>query len=130
MLKYKQIELRVSELHALELTIPEWELRILEAIHAGSGGIKLLGEVLINRPMPNVETEYARLATRYRRSVNEDGSQGLPWVATVYGQYGVGQEALRKLIEASYVAAVAPELQPVGDLTDLIGARTVSSVGG
>lgn len=132
MLKYVQVELRVSELHTLELTIPQWEIPLLQSRHL-PGSVTTLKEVLVNRAAPEADAEYTRLADRYKAVTNEDGSKGLPLVATVYGQFGVGQVNLQRAIQEAFVAETAKPVDvalPPNDYADLLDAATISSVGG
>jgi hypothetical protein len=125
MLRYKMIEIRLSELQTLQLSIPTWELPVLAAVHAGAE-ITDRGEEMIEREPPEAGDEYRRLAIRYRNSRTEDGGIGPPFVAIVYGQFGVGTQ---KLADAIKAATVEVKNVPVTD--DLIGGvEQASSVGG
>jgi hypothetical protein len=127
MLKYIKAHIRVSELHTQEVTVPEWEVPILRAIHAANGdAVTVVGEELIDRTPPFAGDEFVRLATRYRNTKTDDGGQGIPYVASVYGQFGVGNDRLEQAIKAATVADAEIVETPA---EDLIGEK-VSSVGG
>jgi hypothetical protein len=114
-IKYVKCKVIRSEMHKVVDNYPEWEVDILEAIHEA---VERLGDIVHNVEPPNAEDEYERLKNRYGRSENEDGSRGIPYVATVYGQHNVGISALRRAIEKATVAD-AP-----ADGSDLLGLAT------
>jgi hypothetical protein len=121
MLKHSEVEIRVSELHTQRVVVPTWEVPILIAIHGD--GVKVIGEHLIDRRAPETEDEFRRLSTRYRNTKTDDGSVGVPYVASVYGQFGIGTDKLARAIAAATVESV--------DVSDLLGEpETISSVGG
>lgn len=101
-----------SELHQVVADFPEWELPILEAMHQS---VERIGDMVINRDAPDAEDEFERLKNRYGRSENEDGSRGVPYVASIYGNHGVGVASLRRAIEKATVEE-AP-----ADGSDLLG---------
>lgn len=111
-IKYVKVKVIRSELHAVIDSYPEWEIPILEAMHQA---VERIGEVVHNVDTPDAEGEFERLKNRYGRSENEDGSRGIPYVASIYGQHGAGIQALRRAIEAA-VTKDAPV-----DGSDLLG---------
>lgn len=103
-IKGQVISIRRSELHTVEDTVPLWEIPVIAAVH-DDGAITVKRDVTIAyRELPNAKEEYERLENRYKRARNEDGSQGLPVVATVYGQHAAGIQTLKRAIEESTVA--------------------------
>lgn len=95
--KAQEIQIRRSELHTVVETYPIWEVAVVAAVHEGD--IKVLKDtVLSERNLPDAKEEFERLENRYKRARNEDGSFGLPVVATVYGQHGAGVQALKRAI--------------------------------
>lgn len=101
--KGQRIAIRRTELHTVEDTVPLWEVPVIAAVH-DEGAIKVLADVVISdRDLPNAKEEYERLENRYKRARNDDGSQGLPVVATVYGQHGAGVQALKRAVEEAQV---------------------------
>lgn len=121
MLKFHRIELTVKENSlALQVDVPEWELPILRAVHdRGEGSVdpvKLLEIRNVKREPPDAASEYERLKRRYGLSEGDDGKKGLPYVAIVYGQFGVGPQNLAKAIEASVTDAAETQDDLVGDL--------------
>jgi hypothetical protein len=129
MLKYIKAHVRISELHTQPVTVPAWELPILQIVHSGEGDVTVVGENLVDRLPPEANDEFTRLANRYGNTRTEDGSIGVPYVVSVYGQFGIGNAALAKAIAAATVIEEMPA-QPVDGAGDLIGNEPVSSVGG
>lgn len=115
-IRYIKAKVVRSEMHTIIRDFPEWEIPILEAMHQS---VEKLGEIVVNRDAPNADEEYDRLERRYSRSENEDGSRGIAYVATIYGQHGAGRIALRREIEK----AVTQDAPPDG--SDLLGLATV-----
>jgi len=102
--KGQKISIRRSELHTAEEVMPLWEIPIVAAVHDGQ--IAIREDVIIaERDLPNAAEEFERLENRYKRARNEDGSFGLPVVATVYGQHGAGIQALKRAIAEAAVEA-------------------------
>lgn len=96
--KGQRISIRRSELHTIEDFVPLWEVQVIAAVH-DDGAIKVIEDKIIaNRELPDAKEEYERLEVRYKRARNDDGSQGLPVVATVYGQHAAGLQALKRAI--------------------------------
>lgn len=135
-LKYVHAIVKVSEAHVQPVTVPVWELPILEAIHAGA--VETRDTLLVDRPVPDNCDEFTRLAQRYGNVTADDGSlTTLPYVASVYGQFGVGTDRLAKAIADATIVETPVELTEIivsddGVLKDLLGdgAAQVSSVGG
>lgn len=99
--KYVRVHVRRSELHTTETAVPLWELPVLQAVH---GDVTVIGETLVEREPPSASEEFERLLKRYKQSRTDDGALSLPYVATVYGQFGVGEKALERAIrEATFV---------------------------
>lgn len=119
MIEYANVRVTINELHTQETEYPVWEVPILRAVHGDA--VEILSKRYVDVPTPGPEDEFRRLENRYRSAVNEDGSKGLPYVASVYGQYGIGTQMLKRAImDATKDAPPA----------DLIGGDKVSSVGG
>lgn len=97
-IKGQLISIRRSELHTVEDTVALWEVPVIAAVH-DDGAVKVLSDVVIaSRDLPDPKEEFERLESRYKRARNDDGSQGLPVVATVYGQHAAGLQTLRRAI--------------------------------
>lgn len=95
---------------------PVWEVPLLEAIHAG--GVSIVREIVEERSAPSSDSEYDRLLAIYGNVVNDDGSQGGPVVAAVYGSMGEGRRRLRAAMQEAVLpkdAEVTPFLSPVLD---------------
>lgn len=103
--KAQVISIRRSELHTVEETMPLWEVPVVSAVH-DEGAVKILEDVILAKyVLPDAKEEMQRLENRYKRARNEDGSQGLPVVATVYGQHAAGLQALKRAIAEAQVEA-------------------------
>jgi hypothetical protein len=120
MVKMQTIELRISDHQILRVSVPAWEVPILEVIHNREPMVHI-EDYLADRVVPDANDEFQRLATRYRNIVEEDGSKGIPFVAAVYGQFGVSK--LERAIRDAIVTV------PAASNADLLG-EPVSSVGG
>lgn len=102
-IKGQVVSIRRSELHTVEDTLALWEVPVVDAVH-DEGALKVIRDIVIaHRDLPDAKEEYERLENRYKRARNEDGSYGLPVVATVYGQHGAGLQALKRAIEEAKV---------------------------
>lgn len=91
-------EVRISETHTQRVEVPRWEIPILKVIHEGN--VKVIGQTIVSRPIPDPAAEFQRLAARYGPK-NED----VPAVAAVYGNFGPGTKALREAIRDSLTSA-------------------------
>ena len=100
----QKISIRRSELHTVQDIIPTWEVPLLEAVHEDNAVQIIENVVIAGRELPNEKEEYERLENRYKRARNDDGSYGLPVVATVYGQHAAGIQALKRAISEAAVS--------------------------
>lgn len=123
MLKFMKVEIRRNESHTLPLEVAAWEVPILQAVH---GDVEVIEEKLVDREAPDAADEFARLANRYGQVRNEDGGKGIPYVASVYGNFGPGTATLARAIKAAVVETVTREQAQIDDLL----GESVSSVGG
>jgi hypothetical protein len=126
--KYLRVSVQIQDNHVTHVDIPAWELEVLRLVHTRGEGsvdpVTVIEEKWRDKVPPEANDEWQRLSNRYRRSQNEDGSQGPPYVAVVYGAYGVGQHKLGAAIKAATdEVADAPAVDP------LLGEQN-SSVGG
>jgi hypothetical protein len=137
MIRHITVEIRRNETIQLVNSFPEWEIPILKAVH-GEDSVVVKGEKLVDRQPPEAADEFVRLNDRYKRSRNEDGSLGTPFVHMVYGEMGVGRlaEAISAAVtdppEGDLVGEVekpAPRA-PIGRRTAKAAQQKVSSVGG
>ncbi len=119
MQRHITVDIRRNEGATIRNSFPAWEIPILIAVH-GEDAVTEVGEKLVNRELPDAHDEFVRLTDRYRRSKNEDGSQGIPYTHMVYGQMGVAK--LGEAIKSAFAEA------PEGDLVG--GEEANSSVGG
>jgi hypothetical protein len=127
MLKYLSVDIEISETHTQNVTVPEWELPILAAIHGRREPV-VIKESLVDRAAPEADDEFRRLVRRYGSTENEDGSKGIPFVASVYGQFGIGDKALGQAIAKATVSSIEVRDSEFDDLID--GPVASSSVGG
>ena len=95
---YDIADIRISEVHTARVEVPRWEVPVLQVIHGND--IKVVGQKVVERAVPQPAVEFQRLADRYGPK-NED----LPAVAAVYGNYGPGTQALRNEIRDSLTSA-------------------------
>ncbi|MFO7306818.1 MAG: hypothetical protein DIU63_09615 [Proteobacteria bacterium] len=102
MLRYVNVMVHRHELHKQPVTVPAWEVPLLESLYAG--GVEVQGEVLVNRPAPDPEAEYDRLERKYREYRDEAGDfTGESVVGAVYGRFAQGRNALAKAISSAVV---------------------------
>ena len=122
MFHYKQCEVTRSETTVFAVRVAPWEVALLAAVN-GPDVVKVVGDVLVEKPLPDPGVEYDRLATKYG-SDKEGGGQ--EFVALVYGMGARGVEAIAKEIEkaAQKAAVVAAAAAPAGDLGDLVDDPT------
>lgn len=118
MFHYKQCEVTRSETTMFSVIVAPWEVALLAAVN-GSDVVKVIGDVPVDKPLPDPGVEYDRLATKY--GIDKEGG-GQEFVALVYGMGARGVEAIAKEIEkaerkATVAAAAAA---PAGDLGDLV----------
>jgi hypothetical protein len=101
-IQFKTIDIRRSENTTIRKDVPAWEVPVLEAVH---GDVTVIDDLSVSSPIgPNANDEYMRLSNLYKNTKNEDGSQGVPFVAAVYGQFQQGIEALGEAIAKSVSA--------------------------
>lgn len=105
-IKATTLEIRKDELQTSQLTVPAWELPILQAMY-GEEAIKVLSEVQRPDTPPDAQTEFVRLERRYKQMMNEDGSKGPHYVQAVYGQLVLGVANLKRAIDQSTVTDAA-----------------------
>lgn len=111
MIRHITVQIRRNETIQLQNSFPEWEIPVLKAVH-GEDAVTIVGEKLVDREPPEAHDEFTRLNERYKRSRNEDGSLGAPFVHQVYGELGVN-----RLADAiSEAVADAPEGDLVGEV--------------
>ena len=76
--------------------VPAWEVPVLEFIFE-DGNVERLetSELVPDQTYPEAAAEFNRL----ERAYGVDSQSGVPHVASVYGQAGIGIRALRKAID-------------------------------
>lgn len=111
MVKFIKAKIRRSPQHVQRVVVPAWELPVLQAVHGA--GVSVDGEQFIDREPPDVDTEFARLARRYKHPENSPES---PYVAQVYGAFGPGLEKLGRAIEQAAKPKAEPEMTDVDPL--------------
>ncbi len=117
MIRHIIVDIRRNEGATIRNSFPAWEIPVLKVVH-GEDSVSEIGERLVARDPPEPHDEFTRLNTRYKRSHNDDGSQGTPYTHMVYGELGVAK--LAQAINAAITEA------PQGDLV----GDPISSVGG
>ena len=92
MIRHITVRIRRNETIELQNSFPQWEIPVLKAVH-GEDSVTEVGEKLVDREPQEARDEFDRLNSRYKRSRNEDGSLGTPFVHMVYGELGVDRLA-------------------------------------
>lgn len=86
--------------HSTANSYAPWELPLLEYLY-DTGNIEVTGEfVVADRELPEVNDEFARLASRY----GKNNETGVPHVEEVFGRGQQGIRALAVLIDKELVA--------------------------
>lgn len=99
-LQYAEIDVVLKDrANIARIRVPAWEVPILEAVHAG--GVAFVRDIVEERASPSSDSEYDRLQTIYGNSSTEDGAQGPPYVAAVYGSMGEGRRRLREAMQGA-----------------------------
>lgn len=101
--KLKTLDIRRSELSTTRVTVPAWEVPILQAVH-GLVGVTPVSEDIVEAETPEAEAELQRLTSRYGYSRNKDGSRGPLFAEAVYGQHQAGVMNLQRNIDAAVVS--------------------------
>lgn len=107
--KFDVIDIRLTELHTQRTKTPQWETPVLLAIHGEN--VTQVGDVVLERNVPEARDEFARLAQRYGPKVGDT-----PYVASVYGNFGPGIGALDRAIKAAVVAEKSDEPRAEADV--------------
>lgn len=102
MIRHAFVDIRRNEGATVRNSFPLWEIPLLKVVH-GEDSVAVLDEKLVNRDPPEAHDEFTRLNERYKRSRNEDGSQGTPFVHMVYGE--LGTQRLQAAIDAAVTEA-------------------------
>jgi hypothetical protein len=93
-MRHVQIILRRDTNTVPMLTVPEWEVPILE-FRYDPENIERTGEVvLIDREYPSAEFEFDRLVRAY----GSDAKSGVPHAAAVFGQGSIGIKTLKRIM--------------------------------
>lgn len=102
MIRHAFVDIRRNEGATIRNSFPLWEIPILKVVH-GEDSVNVISEKLVDREPPEAHDEFTRLNERYKRSRNDDGSQGTPFVHMVYGE--LGAQKLAAAIEAAVTEA-------------------------
>lgn len=104
MIRYLKVTIQRNELHRQTVTVPAWELALLQALYGGDASVS--GHLDLDRATPEPEAEYDRLERKYRDFRDEAGDySGQSVVAEVYGKFQTGIRALTQEIQAAVEAA-------------------------
>lgn len=109
---YARVFLDRSETTKLIVSIPPWEVPVFAAVNGEEACRVLPEKVLVERDLPDADTEYDRLALRYK----EDRDSGQPFVALVYGPRSVGVPKLAAEIAKCATDEIASAGIPAGDV--------------
>lgn len=101
--KMQTVDVRRSELTTIRVTVPAWELPVLQALH-GATKVTPVSESLVEAQTPDADTEYQRLSGRYGRERLPDGSLGGVIAESVFGQFQPGIMNLQRSIDAAIAA--------------------------
>lgn len=104
--KYARVQIDRSETTTFSIDVAPWEVPVLAAVNGGDR-IRVIGETPVSKSLPDPAAEYDRLVTKYKI----DTSNGVEYVASVYGVGMRGVEALAKEIKKAKAAASAPPVQ-------------------
>ncbi len=139
MIRFRKLKVEISPQTILEVGVPEWEVPIMRLVHtkenpdgSTTDAVEDLGEILIDRPVSDANSEFVRLSNKYGRFENDNGTKGLPYVAMVFGQSGIGQAKLQREIDKAVVSSDVDGLLG-GDIAERLASETRnqnSSVGG
>lgn len=124
MIRFKMVRMTRDILMQVERAVPQWEVPILDLVHGGQITILDDRDVIVDRPMPNVQNEWERLEAVYRNHRTQEGAPGAPVVATVYGDGPRGAKALKEAIDEAFVAE-----WPKGYVDDLVAGCQVGQAG-
>lgn len=105
-IKFDVLDIRLTELHTQRIKVPAWETPVLLAIHGEN--VSQIGDKVIERGVPDARDEFTRLANRYGPKVGDT-----PYVASVYGNFGPGINALANAIKGAIVKEKAEDAEPV-----------------
>lgn len=123
-LQYAEVDVVLKDrANIVRARFPVWEVPLLEAVHAG--GVSHVRDITEERPAPSSDSEYDRLLAVYGNSITDDGTQGPPYVAAVYGSMGEGRRRLKSAMQEAVLpkdAEVTPIVDPV------LNARLAASV--
>lgn len=103
-IKYYDVLVKMNESQTTHISIPAWELPVIQAVHSdglGGSGVEVVGEKIVSRELPSPDQEFARLANRYKNGKTADGSQGPRYVAMVYGEFAIGISKLAQVMQGS-----------------------------
>lgn len=92
--------IKISSTHTQRVEVPRWEVPVLQVIHGNA--VEIVGQVVIDRAVPDPAAEFQRLAARYGPK-----NEKVPAVAAIYGNFGPGTTALRTEIRNSLTTADA-----------------------
>lgn len=103
-LRFKEVAVVLKDrANIVHTRVPVWEVPLLEAVHAG--GVSEIRDIVEERATPSSDSEYDRLLQVYGNIVNDDGTQGTPVVAAVYGSMGEGRRRLRQSMQEAVLPA-------------------------
>lgn len=119
-LRYAKVRVRLSEAHIRVVTVYPWEVPILQAVHGE--GTAPTGEFIEKEVAnaPDAAKEFERLAARYRAPANGD----TPYVALVYGNFGLGVAKIDEQIKGAIVNEKPPKPRKAKAPADSPPAKT------
>lgn len=96
-MRYERVKVKRDDRTTYNRAVLPWEVPILEFTF-GDGNVEAMNEFVDNDlPYPDVKEEFERLVTVY----GADPENGIPYVASVFGQASLGVGRLRQFIADS-----------------------------
>lgn len=93
MFNYTRVSVERSETLKFNVDVAPWEVPVVAAVN-GEDRTTVVEDVPVNRELPEAQSEYDRLAAKYKI----DTETGQSYVAMVYGVGALGVERLDKAI--------------------------------
>lgn len=110
-LSYKEVRVRMRDgASVITKSVPAWEVPILQAVWPETQEIRDI--VVESHRTLTAAGEFDRLTRVYGAERDEGGKQGLPIVAAVYGQHGMGLAALKAAMQSSVLDESTPVTPP------------------
>ncbi len=120
--RYFKVNVTLNPMTQQVVEVPEWELHVVQAQWGDDAQIIEDSEFTVERKLPDPRDEFERLAQRYGPRFEDT-----PHVASVYGNFGPGVNALRDAIAASTKPVPAPFVEETAPVA--AGGVSVAELG-